>query len=398
MSDRTNKYKQRDASGDSVVGDYVEEAGAVYVDTLNGNDGYSGDQSHPVRTIAAGIRRATAIGGTGRIILQRGTYAEENIIPPTGWSIEGVDRAAVIITGAGGANPVIVLSGVSNGVRNLTVFGDPAQTSLIQLNGAGVYRLENLQLTAGAVSAATGILHTTSQATLCIDVDVTTAGGAATGPALNSLAGTIQFRGCILLSNNTNLAAGSVVTLQDTTMTNNDAGGAGQGVITLITASVLNIIDSTLNNTNPIAGPNGYGVAWGDASAVVINYIGARLQNNGGYVAAVLPVIPESGGGGAIIQNIFSLYAAAADVNQGAVGLDGFENGVSPAVFQGIESPLWAGLGGGVTPFAAADEHDRWSAIMRVARTVDQLVETITTLAVAGGGVALAAYAGGNVT
>ena len=395
MSQRTNKFKQRDASGDSVVGDYVEEAGAVYVDTLNGKDGYSGDQGHPVRTIAAGIRRATTIGGTGRIILQRGTYAEGNLTPPTGWSIEGVDRVAVIVTGQAAATPVFALTGVSNGIRNLTIVADVAQTSMIQLNGAGVYRLENLQLTAGAAAATIGILHTAGLATDCMVVDVNTAGGAATGVALQVVAGTIQFRGSTLQSNNQNLVDTGTCILQNSTATNNDAGGAGQGVFGMSTGGTLTVIDSTLNNTNPAAAPNGYGVDNVDASAIVLNLINARLQNNGGYAAAGIPVIPEGAADPSII-NILGLYAPLGDVGFAAAP-NGFENGVSPTVFQGIESPLWAGLGGGATPFAAADEYDEWSAIMRIARTVDQLVATLAGLG-GGGGVALAAYAGGNVT
>jgi len=397
MTQRRNKFKQRDESGDLVVGDYTEEQNAIYVDPTNGHDGYSGDQNHPVRSLANAIVKATALGGTGRIVLRPGAYAEESITPPTGYTLEGVDRTAVLVTGAGGANPVIILNGAQGGVKNLTVFGNPAQTSLIQLNGAGTYRLENVQLTAGAASAAVGILHTAALATECINVDVNTAGGAATGAALQVVAGTIQFRGCTLQSNNENPISAGTVTLQNSTMTNLNAGGAAQGVVNMTNASTLNIIDSTLNQGAPIAGANGYAVNWGDASAVTINYIGARLQNNGGYVAAAQPLIPESAGGGAIVQNIIGpLYGPIGDVNQGAVGLDGFENGVFPSIWPGINSPLWAGLGGGATPFAGADEYDMWSAIMRIARHLDDVSNTITNAA--GLNQPLLGYVGGQIT
>jgi hypothetical protein len=395
MTNRKNKFRQRDTSGDSVVGDYVEEANAVYVDTAGGNDGYSGDQAHPVRTLAAAIRRATVLGGTGKIIVQRGAYAEGNLTIPTGYSVEGVDRTGVIINGDGGATPVFILTGVTNGVRNMTIVPAAAHTAAIQCNGAGVYRIENVQITAAAAAATIGILHTAGLGTECIAVDINTAGGAATGVALQVVAGTIQFRDSTMQSNNQNLVDPGTCIVQNSTITTTDAGGAGQGVFGMSTGGTLTVIDSTLNNTNPAAAPNGYGIDNVDASAIVLNLINARLQNNGGYAAAGIPVLPEGAADPSIINNL-GVFAPLGDVGFAAAP-NGFENGVAPQVFQGIESPLWAGLGGGATPFAGADEHDLWSAIMRIARTVDQLVATLAGVG-AGAGVALAAYAGGNVT
>lgn len=57
---------------------YPVPAGSVFVDGSNGNDSAAGNQSSPLRSIAAAVSRA---GSGGTIVIRRGSYNESVVIP-----------------------------------------------------------------------------------------------------------------------------------------------------------------------------------------------------------------------------------------------------------------------------------------------------------------------------
>lgn len=389
---------------DTTINGFQAEAAAIYVDGTNGLDTNAGDELHPVLTITRAIVLATAAGGAGRIVVSSGTYIEGDLTLPNNWDLEGRSLDAIIAPAAPAIIDVVNMAGaIGNMVSNITLQPAAGAIGLVaafNINGLGTYRIINCQVIAPAAAVAMAGIQAQGGALVEVFSSIINNGAAAhIGPGINiGIVNTSVILTDTEVTSNVDCTVDvGTLELRSTRVTNNNAAG-NDGVITLTGAADLLVIDSTLNNVAPGAGPNGYTINWAaGASAITLN--NAKLQNNGTYVNAGVTILPEGAGGEPVINNL-GFYAPSGDLNFGAAGISGFTNGVSPKLFEGINSGLWATVGSGTagaTPFAAADEFDQWSAIMRIARGLDALINTVATGAAAGGGVALGAYTGGQI-
>ncbi len=389
---------------DTTLNGFQAEAAAIYVDGTNGLAANAGDELHPVATITQGVVLATAAGGAGRIVVASGNYAEGDLTLPDNWDLEGRSLDAIIAPADPAIVDVVNMAGaIGNMVRNITLQPAVAAIGLVaafNINGVGTYRIINCQVIAPAAAIAMAGIQAQGAAQVEVFSSIINNGAAAhIGPGINiGIVGTNVILTDTEVTSNVDITVDvGTLELRSTRVTNNNVAG-NEGVITLTAAADLLVIDSVLNNVAPGAGPNGYAIDWA-AGASTITLNNAKLQNNGGYAASGITVLPEGAGGEPDILDL-GFYAAAADLNVGAGGISGFTNGLAPKLFAGISNPLWAAVGSGTagaTPFAAADEYDQWSAIMRIARGLDALINTVATGVNGGGGVALGAYTGGQI-
>lgn len=381
------------------------EAAAFYVDPVSGNDATgTGSEVDPVETIGQAIILATGAGGAGRIVVAAGTYAEAFTMV-AGWSLEGRDRDTVIIVGDGGATPVITWDGVGNAkISKIQLNPVAGHTSGIFINnaGAGNYFIEQCGLLVPGANATVLIEHQDGTTVLreCLLNSIV-----GLGVAINLTGGTLGAETVLITCDNAHSVAvdTGAINFRETTIIQANTGTT-EACISLTTGGDAILTDVLLNNTNPQAAQNGYGIL-SDLSATDIVLNNVRIQNNGTYVSAgaAAEVITTSAGGGETLT-FNGLACPPADF--GAAGIGNFnavENGTIPMIYPDVFDPIAVNMVATGEPWddgAAGNEAvpDVTEAILRLAHGLSVLWQTVITRGTdAGGGLTLQAYAAGLI-